>query len=404
MNVLLYTSLYPTVSNPVHGIFVGELASALAGLSQVLVLAAQNGFGAGPVWSEEAGPPGPRVFRCRFWTLPKIFKSLDCRLMARFSRAAFDRALRHGPSLVHAHYAYPDGAAAAILAERAGLPLVVTCHGSDIHILARQRVQGRLIAMTLRRAAAVVAVSRDLASKIERLGVDPRRIRHIPNGVDISRFSLADRVQARLALGLEPRGPLLLGAGRLEPVKDFGRLLHALALLEGVRLVLAGDGSQRSALERLAGRLGLGERVLFAGSVPHERLAAYYQAADALVISSRSEGWPTVIHEALACGTPVVAPALGGIPEALASPGVGLLVDSTEPACLARGIRQALATSWEPERLRQTAAAHDWKSLARRHLDLYEHVLGIKPGSPREVLRHDPPSSVAHGTGAVAPS
>lgn len=407
MRILIYTTLYPTTTNPVHGIFVGELVEGLARLAQVRVVAPENALAR--LWTRppQVGSPLKRdedVLRCRFWNVPKLFKSLDGRLLALCSRGAFLRAMRFGPDLIHAHYAYPDAAAAAQLAAEVGLPLVVTCHGSDIQVLAKEPTRGRLIAKALGQAAAVVAVSRDLAGKIARLGVDPARIHHIPNGVDLSRFFLADKGGARRCLGLEEGVPWLVAAGRLEAVKGYDRLLRALALLDNVRLVLVGDGGERQALSRLARELGLAERVRFAGTVPHDALAPYYQAADALVISSHSEGWPTVIHEALACGTPVVAPAVGGIPEALAEPEVGLLLASAEPGPLADGIRETLDRAWDPSKLRRAAVAHDWTRVAARHLELYAHVLDQTPCLQQEVLHHGAPQRVVGDPDAASAS
>ena len=392
MRILVYTSLYPSPAHPTHGIFVGELVKSLARKAEVRVIAPENALRR--LLSRPHPVEGFRenvadTTRCLFWNVPKVLKAYDAALMARCTRAAFGEAVRSGADLIHAHYAYPDGAAAALLAARAGLPLVVTCHGSDINVLARHPARERRIAQALRQAAAVVAVSRDLADKIARLGVDPGRIRHIPNGVDLSRFSAGDKAQARRRLGLERDGPLVAAVGRLEPVKGYDRLLRAVARLEDVRLLLVGDGSQRGLLARLARELGLTDRVRFAGLMPHEALAACYQAADALVISSHSEGWPTVIHEALACETPVVAPAVGGIPEALADPGLGVLLDAADPVSLAGGIRQALARSWDPSRLRRAAAAHDWNGVAGSHLELYADVLRrTMPAPPQGAENH----------------
>ena len=379
MDILLFTSLYPSPNAPTHGIFVQELARGLSPSAGVHAVVPMNGW-RGLLESRrhipDNGQPEPGVSRCRFWTVPRVLKGLDAGLMAYFSRRAFQTALGRGPALVHAHYAYPDAAAAAILARQAGLPLVVTCHGSDINVLAKDPVRGRLIAATLGQAAAVVAVSRDLAGKIAALGVDPRRIHHIPNGVDLSRFAPGDRAQARRSLGLAENGHLLVAAGRLEPVKGYDRLLKALALVPDAHLTLVGDGSQRQALEGLCRALGIEGRVRFAGTVAHERLAPYFQAANLMVMSSHSEGWPTVIHEALACGAPVAAPAVGGIPEALADTALGLVLPSNDPPrVLAEGIRQALATVWDATALRRAASAHSWDAIAARHLALYERVL-----------------------------
>lgn len=407
MRVLVYTSLYPGAGHPGHGIFVAQLVKELAGLARVRVLAPESGYGwLAALLRRPVGPVEPIVMteHCRFWTIPKVFKSLDGRFMAWWSRASFDRALAFGPDLIHAHYAYPDAAAAAELAARAGLPLVVTCHGSDINVLARDPARRPAIARALNQAAAVLAVSRDLAGKIAGLGVDPARIRHMPNGVNLDRFPLADKAQSRRRLRLAPDVPVLLAAGRLEPVKGYDRLLRALALLPDVHLVLVGQGGQEGALRRLAGELGLARRVRFDGQVAHGALATYYQAADALALASHSEGWPTVIHEALACGTPVVAPAVGGIAEALADPRAGVLLPSADPRTLAEGIRRVLALPADPAGLRRIAAAHDWRFLAARHVALYARVLCPPTHAQEEVSHAIRPRRVACGhTAASAP-
>ena len=136
-------------------------------------------------------------------------------------------------------------------------------------------------------------------------------------------------------------------------------------------LACAGDGTQRAALERQVEASGLTERVFFLGAVPHEQLATCYQAADLLVLSSHSEGWPTVIYESFACGTPVVAPAVGGIPEILHSPELGTVAPSNSPADLTQALQAGLQRRWDTELLRNEAEAHSWDAIARRYVEVY---------------------------------
>jgi glycosyltransferase involved in cell wall biosynthesis len=105
-----------------------------------------------------------------------------------------------------------------------------------------------------------------------------------------------------------------------------------------------------------------------------------------LAISSHSEGWPTVIHEAMACGIPVVATPVGGIPEALAAPGLGILTSGNSPEEMADGIRQAIATDWDASVLVAAASAHSWQEIARRHLAIYERVLRERRATVRTSL------------------
>ncbi|WP_075353720.1 glycosyltransferase family 4 protein [Desulfovibrio sp. DV] len=378
MRALVYTSLFPASWAPTHGIFVKELVRHLADLLPVATVVPENGWRRLFAPSTANGRPiasDSPIFRCRFWTIPKFCKGLDAHLMALASKTAFRRALQDRPDLVHAHFAYPDAAAAALLACEAGLPLVVTCHGSDINVLTQNATRKTIIARSLRQAVAVVTVSKDLSDKVASLGVDPDRIHTIPNGVDLSRFQPGDKNHARRHLGIGTDGPLLAAVGRLEPVKGYDRLLEAVAAMPDINLVLVGHGSLRRPLEHMAAQLRIQKRVHFAGPVRHEDLAIYFQAADCLVISSHSEGWPTVIHEALACGTPVVAPAVGGIPEALADPALGVVVPSGQATDLRAGIRLVLDKQLDHAALVESAAAHQWSHVARRYRDLYASIL-----------------------------
>ena len=179
--VLFYSSLYPGSWNPTHGLFVYELRRALGRMTDVPVVVPENGWR--KMLTKRApfaftGEAESSVYREPFWTLPKIGKRWDADLMALCTRSTFARALEHRPWLVHAHYAYPEAAAAAELAGEGGLPLVVTVHGSDINVFAHCPVRGPRIAQTLQRADAVVTVSQALAEKVAELGVSPQNIFH----------------------------------------------------------------------------------------------------------------------------------------------------------------------------------------------------------------------------------
>jgi teichuronic acid biosynthesis glycosyltransferase TuaC len=377
--IVVYSSLFPSAAHPVQGIFVAELVKAMTAYVSVQLVH--------PVVVHRAPQAilHNRRRRPESWggieedplcfNVPRFLKGSDARLMAFGSRRAFRRAC-DGANLVHAHYAYPDGAAASILAAERGLPLIITVHGSDINVLAETSGRRRHIQETLQRASGVVAVAKDLVRKVVALGVPARRVHHIPNGVDLAKFSPGNRAEARSRLGLPGDGHIVLGVGGLLPVKAYDRLVRALVhLSRDTSLVLVGDGPQRASIRRLVGELGLTDRVRLAGAVPHRDLQTFYRASNLLAISSHSEGWPTVIFEALACGTPVVANPVGGIPEALGTQGLGYLTEGNRPEEMARGIERALSIEWNVETLLRAARAHSWHEIARRYVTLFEEVL-----------------------------
>jgi sugar transferase (PEP-CTERM/EpsH1 system associated) len=186
----------------------------------------------------------------------------------------------------------------------------------------------RLLRWMSARSDAFIVVGRTLQSFYrDQVGVSPRLLRVIPNGVDPSRYQPASDVPAaRSALGLPPEGLLIGTAGRFFPEKDYGTLLRGAAPLcrtrPDVRVIMAGDGPERAVLEALATTLGISRQVLFLGW--RTDLAALLPALDVFVMSSCSEGLPLVALEALACGVPVVATPVGDLPD-IVDERVGLL-------------------------------------------------------------------------------
>jgi len=379
--VLFYASLYPGTWNPVHGLFVYELRKALCRICPVPAIVPENG------WRRLFASPAPFSFsaegeedvsRPTFWTVPRIGAQWAGQLMALFTRSSFRRSLAAKPCIVHAHYAFPEAEAAAKLAAETGLPLVVTVHGSDINLLGTCPARRKRIVRTLERADAVVGVSKALCERVCAMGIDRAKVSHVPNGVDLGCFQPVPEERDTQRVESEQIGSrkVLLAVGRLESVKAYDRLLQAFAMLDDdCVLVFAGDGSLRSSLQQQAGLLGVKERVLFLGALSRDDLAAWYRKASLLVISSHSEGWPTIIYEALACNTPVVAPDVGGIREILHSPELGVLLTDNAPLKLAEGIRGALATCWRMDVLRDEAERNSWDSIARQYVEIYRKVV-----------------------------
>src|SRR5262249_27218197 len=141
-------------------------------------------------------------------------------------------------------------------------------------------------------------------------------------------------------------------------------------LLPEVTLLVVGEGVLRNSLTRLVDRLGLASRVRFLGSVPQARLRTVYCAADALVLASSREGWPNVLLEAMACGTPVVATNVGGIAEIVTEPAVGRLVHQRSGAAFAEALRSVLESALSREGVRTYAEQFSWDATTRGQLEI----------------------------------
>ncbi len=365
--------MFPTEDRPIAGLFVCKQAEALAAAgADVSVLAPQypGVSGAAPEglalpvsypplpWGPGLLPSKARVVRAS-------------RVYRRHLEARLEGERR--PDVVHAHYGFPDGAVSATVAARAGVPCVVTLHGTDVHIQLARAVTGRLVRGALRRADRIVLVSPHMAAELAH--TDPglaRRSVVIPNGYDATAACAGDYVRGR-------RG--LLYVGRLAPEKGLDRLLHAYAAT-GLAdpLTIVGSGPEEEALRELAARLALGGRVLFAGALPNAEAVEAMAGARALVLASDREGMPSVAVEALACGTPVVATAVGGLPHLLRDRRVGILVPPGDVDALAAALREVLLRDWAHAAIRRLSGVLSWDEVAGRLIDVYREALAERGG------------------------
>ncbi len=278
-------------------------------------------------------------------------------------------ATRQGARLLHGHgLRYAPLFAAASVAS--GLPLVVSLHNlvpSDLTGL--QKVALRT---AFTRADAVIAVSEAVAASAAGTVTDRARIVTIPNGVAVSRFAADDatrrerRDAMREFLQIPPANLLVVCLARLSPEKDVANLLEAFTLVTrdfpDARLCVAGEGRLRKTLEWHLDLLGLRGRAILPGAFPRERVADLLFAADIFALSSREEGLPLAVLEAMAAGLPVVATGVGGVPEAVIDGTTGLLTPPRDPVAFADGLRVLLS---DPTKRRAMGDAGRTRAIAR---------------------------------------
>jgi glycosyltransferase involved in cell wall biosynthesis len=383
MRILTLTNLYPNPFQPHRATFNRQQIRALAQRHPMMVIS--------PIlWTDELRarwrgaprlPAGRRVVcdgipveHPRYLYTPKVLRSWYGHFFRWSVRGAFNRALASfRPDVIFAPWAYPDGWAALELGRRAGLPVVVKLHGSDLLTLDDYPARRRGTDEVLHGADGLVAVSNDLATKVAARGVPARRVEVIYDGVDRSLFHPGPRVEARRRLGLPEQGRIALFIGNLVPVKGLDVLIRACEALPrdfSCTFCLIGQGPLRAALERQAAETGVSSRAHFLGPRPHGELPDWYRAADLFVLPSRSEGVPTVLLEAAACGTPFVASRVGGVPE-IAHLGANRLVPPGSPAELARAILEVLEAPSVPF----TPVVRDYNDAAAEVSSFLEQVL-----------------------------
>jgi len=394
MNVLVFTTLYPNNVWPEQGVFIKERMSQFALLQgcDVKVVAPVPYFPDLKVnwrwrFSQVARMEmrdGIEVCHPRYVMMPKLGMTLYGVMMFLSVLATVKRIQKKFDfDIIDAHWVYPDGLAAVLLGRFFKKPVVVSARGSDINLYGQFPLIRRLLRYTLHKTDRVIAVSRALKMAMVRLGIPDSKISVIPNGVDTKKFYPLSRKEAREKLGVPGDAKVILSVGHLTPGKGFDVVMRAIALLleespqENLQLIIVGDGPFRKALEKTGSILNLGRNVSFRGNVSHEELFLLYSAADLFCLASEMEGCPNVILESLACGTPVVATAVGGIPEIIQSDEFGLLAERNETK-IAGAIQAALRKSWQSRDLIQFAKQHSWEQTAWAVRHVFESVLNGK--------------------------
>ena len=391
IKVLTLTSLFPNSVQPTHGVFVRQRLQHLVGAHDVAIRVVAPvpwypPFVPGPArYTQYRGAPdletiGPfTVSHPRYVVLPKVGMSAAPALMVT-SILPFVRRLVASErfDLIDSHYFYPDGVAAAWIAARVGLPLVITARGTDINLIPKYSVPRRQILWAAAKAAAIITVCDALRDEMIGMGVAAAKITTLRNGYDPSAFHPVDRDAARRALGFS--GTTLLSVGHLIERKGHHIVLEALAGLPDFNLVIAGSGEMEAELRARARRLSLDGRIRFEGTVEQAKLKQYYSAADALVLASSREGMANVLIEAIACGCPVVATSFWGTPEVVRSRQAGVLVDERTPAGIADGIRRLFADLPERSATLRYSEQFRWEPTSRGQLAIFE---AIKRAAPR---------------------
>jgi teichuronic acid biosynthesis glycosyltransferase TuaC len=328
---------------------------------------------------------GMDIVHPRFVVLPKLDFFSGTGYFLGVVRTLREVKKRLAPSLIHVHCGYPDSVGVACAARLLRLPYVVTVHGSDMNVYTSVFGLRPQIRWALNGAAGVVAVSRDLAAKVERLTEgQQRRIAYIPcAGFDPSVFSTRSRMDSRASLSIDEVSKVVVYVGHLVPIKGVEHLVDAWALLvrrkqldEIDRLIVVGEGVCRGELEKRVVNAGISANVHFAGVVPQTVVANWIAAANLLCLPSHNEGTPNVVVEALASGVPVVASRVGGIPELVRDHVNGLMVTPGHVTELADALYAALSQTWNEAEIRSTVEHLTWGALAEKNIEFFKQVAG----------------------------
>jgi glycosyltransferase involved in cell wall biosynthesis len=380
LKILSLTTLYPNAVDGGAGLFVRSRLQHLAALADIRVVApvcalryAGGRLRLGGLRSVPAQWQDARlvVVHPRWASLPGA-GLLNAALLALALIAPVWRLRREFPfDVIDAHFGYPDGIAAALLARVFRRPFVVTFRGSEVEH-ARRPIRGAAMRWMVRRASRAIAVAENLRTLATSLGCNPSRAVTISNGVNANVFYPRAREACRAKLGVAPERRLIAAAGHLIRLKGHHHIIRAVERLRGrgmdVELLIAGDTGKGDGFDRelraLAGAPALNGRVRFLGLQPPAALAELMSACDVFCLASSREGWPNVVHEALSCGAPVVATAVGAVPQMIAGPEYGVIVPVEKADELDVALEQALVKAWDREAIAAKGGARSWDRVA----------------------------------------
>jgi teichuronic acid biosynthesis glycosyltransferase TuaC len=314
----------------------------------------------------------PDVSACYFEypALPVVTRAVNGFTCAHYLEP---RIRAFGADVILNFLLYPAGFAALSVGRKLRVPVVVGSLGSDLNAIP-DPVSRWLTRKTLHGASNVIVKSEELRVRAVAMGAAPKTTRVVVNGCDEDLFFMRDRGSARRELSLPPEAELVLFVGRMHRGKGVDELLEAVAALwqkrSNLRLVYVGDGPELKSLQDKVRARNLARHVSFAGACSSAEVARWLAAANLLALPSYAEGCPNAVIEALRCGRPVVATAVGGIPE-LVNGDCGVLISASQAGLLADALDTALNIDWDENAIAK-CSGRTWEQVAQETLAICE--------------------------------
>ena len=364
--LVFISNLFPNRREPQRGLFNAQQITALAHHTEVARIIA-------PVETPLADEvhKGIPVTHPHFFHLPVITRPWNGFFLSR----ALAPQLRHRNfDCVLVNWAYPDAYAVMLVAQHLNFPFATTVQGSDVNLLFNNPRRKQQILQTLRASIAVFARSEALRKKLKAEGVEATTVY---NGVNRRRFRPIIQDDACRTLRLPLNHRRILYVGNLLKVKGpivLAEAFRQLSDIPDLELIFLGSGPE-------AAKIPTNERVKLLGSQPHDRIPLWMNASDVLCLPSFKEGLPNVCIEAAACGTPVVASNIGGVPEVIKEGINGFLVPPGDPGALSYALRRAITTKWNRNAIVSTVSQFDWNNNAQQVLAIIQSAIKLKTTS-----------------------
>jgi teichuronic acid biosynthesis glycosyltransferase TuaC len=321
-------------------------------------------------------PPDVKTNYYDFPSLPLISRPFNGWMAAR---TLLPHVRAFGPDLIFSCILYPDGYSALKIGQALSVPVVAMSIGSDINRIG-DRVSAMHTRTVLRDSDFLVTVSDDLRKKAITMGASPEKARSIINGCDLSVFHVRDHAEARQKLHIDPAVEAVAYIGRMDVKKGLRELVEAAASLHSERpnlhVYLVGEGPDRPIIQSAIDANNAAGYIHALPACAFDDVTVWMAAADLVTLPSYMEGCPNVVLEALACGRPVVATDVGGIPEIM-NDACGRLVPPRDPAALAKAIASVLDSTWDAASI-SAHHSRSWNAVAAELHELFESLVSAR--------------------------
>lgn len=275
---------------------------------------------------------------------------------------------KNKPQKILASWAFPDAVAAHWLSRLFSCKFFFKVHGSDIDIQCLNKARAKQVVAMSRYATGILSVSQALANKMVALGIDKEKIRVIYNGVNHEKFSrpYSRPIENEYVLFI---GNLKSDKGVIELLDGFA---NASALQPSIQLVFVGDGPMMATLKDKAIQHNISDRVIFLGNINHDLVPQWLQHCKVLSLPSYHEGVPNVLLEAMACGVPVIATNVGGIPEVINETICGEIIPAKDTDALTVALQNVFEQTWETDNIKRHSSQFSWQKNKEQLISLIE--------------------------------
>jgi len=382
VKILVLTDLFPTLSNPNHGIFIYQWAFHLAKMCDMTVYQVIFQEIDKPADSNETAhfreiyPQNqPFVWIQRTQTISR-FDRIWRRSRQFYRQAEMDLAQSVGEfDVIIGQMGCPGGYAAVKLARKYGKPSIVGLRGSDVTSYLKIPILKRQAKWTYLHCDRIVTVSEDLKKQLSYLKINSEKVSVIRNGINPI-FQITDKALSRKKLNL-PDKPIILFVGYLIPRKGVKYLINAIFKMKrhpDCQLYLIGEGDEEANLKKLTVERDMSDRVHFIGEVNQSDMVTWYNAADLFCLPSLREGIPNVMLEALACGIPVVTTDIGDNSKII-NENNGVLVLPEDANLLVKAIEKTLSQKWNREVIHQSVAGFNWEKNSNTYFETISRTI-----------------------------